>query len=148
MPAPFVIDWLSNLEARLWRALSPDRFCRSIYVPSELPMDVPEFEALMGVIEDERMVTVMTSGTFGLAGYGLHAYFHPEAPGLPPMHGILFNSDQLPLEFGRGDGSRMGQAHYDWVWALFSKYSHSSQNIAWLKLYGMPLPKGRSYYDY
>jgi hypothetical protein len=147
MPELFVFDWLKSLESRLWRACAPDRFGRICYVPSDLPMDIPEFEALMELIEEEQMVTTMTSGTFGLGGYGVHASFHPEVPGLPPVHGILFNSDQLPIEFGES-GSRKGGAYYDWVWELFSKFTHSEQNRRWLEMYKMDPPYGREHYDY
>lgn len=148
MPELFVFDWLKNLESRLWRACAPDRFGHAIYVPSDVPMDIPEFEALMELIEEEQMVTTMTAGTFGLAGYGVHAFFHPDVPGLPPVHGILFNSDQLPIEFGEGNGSPKGLVYYDWVWELFSKFTHSDRNREWLAMYKMSAPHGRGHYDY
>lgn len=138
-----VYPWINGL--RLWKFIGDKR--AGSWVPDG-KLDIPEFEALMEIIEEEPLIAQIGSGTFGLAGYSMRLFYHPEVPGVPPSHAMTLAHEHLPEEFGEGNGTPEGREFYEWVWTLFTTFTHSERNIEWLKMYKMELPRERSHYDY
>lgn len=82
-----------------------------------------------------------TSNMFG--GYGLLVYGPPIFPDAPLE--VIFSviEDNLPTVCERIPGCGRDDA-----WEMFSRFTHSEQNRAWLKQFRLPEPKDRVYYDY
>jgi hypothetical protein len=115
-----------------------------------------ELEGVLQTIKAQGLLTNMISaGMFG--AYGMEVYEHPTYPGLPPTKVLLLVEGHLPGPTrydrlvdrlaGVPPERRPGCGRDD-AWEIFSRFTHSEQNRAWLKMYGMQPPQERYYYDY
>lgn len=106
-----------------------------------------EVQVIFEVIEHCNLLTSMFSANM-FGGYGINVYDHESYPGTGPTHLLTITEFDLPPEMNAKDGqAAMGSGSED-AWNLFSKYTHSDQNRAWLKMYKMSEPQERYYYDY
>jgi len=113
------------------------------------------------LIEKTPLLTSMSSkGMFG--GFAMIVYEHPDYPHVPPTRLLMIIEDHLPPPKGPSvyehiagtarppdpEPKKRPGCGTDQAWELFSKYTHSDRNSAWLKEYNMNAPQERYHYDY
>ena len=137
------LRWLKELNEKLWKkAEKPIGFKSPVATQAQRHIDMDDLGRVFRIIEEHKLVTELrSSNMFG--GYGMLVYGPPTFPGVPLE--VIFSviEDNLPTPCKRVPGSGRDDA-----WEMFSKYTHSEQNRAWLKMYKMDPPRERTYYDY
>jgi hypothetical protein len=144
------IEWLRALDADLW---PPDHKNEIVALKASRMITKQELDRVLGSVEEHRLVTEMVmTNMFG--GYGMRVYDNPAAPGVPLVPVLLLIEGHLPLNTrwslldGQPAATKVPGSGRDEAWTLFSRYTHSEQNQAWLKLFGLKPSRSRSHYDY
>lgn len=150
------LRWLRELNEKLWKpAPKPIGFKSPVAVQAQRHIDQEDLDRVFRCIEEHKLVTSMfSSNMFG--GYGMTVYAPPVFPGTPLEEVFWMIEENLPLPTRHDhiNGTvkpvpkKVPGSGRDDAWELFSKHTHSEQNRAWLKLYGMDPPRERSGYDY
>jgi hypothetical protein len=154
--------WLTKLSDDLWPEPEEGKRTRRVIVlDATRKLLHEEVERICALIVSAPLLTSMFSkGMFG--GFGMDMYEHAEFPGLPPTHLLRIIEDHLPGPKGPSvyehilgtakplppEPKRHPGCGTDQAWDLFSVYTHSDQNRAWLKENKMQPPKERTHYDY
>ena len=157
------IAWLKKLQEDLWppEPPPPPRARGNPYAGMKIELDAKrtltkkEFERVLGCIKKHKLVANMFS-TSMFGGYGMKLYEHEPYPGTGAQFLVTIIEGHLPVptRYDRIAGNvkekpkkHPGCGRED-AWKVFSKYTHTKQNRAWLKQYGLPEPHDQSYYDY
>ena len=110
-----------------------------------------EFERIQRLIEDEPLMTRMTSSNFAF-DFCVDLFEHPVTPGVEPMHLLSISEKHLPapsgLERALADDNGVAWNRSDFAWETFSQYTHSDLNRQWLDFYGWAAPQERHHYEY
>ncbi len=133
-------EFLRGLQKRHWRAFPPDRLGRVGYRP-EGTMTARDLEKVFNLIVKHRLMTTIGSGMFGLSGYSMQVFDHPEPSMVEerPQSLLTLISDHIKTRHHKDQ-----QKH----WAFFTRFTHSPENLALLDYYKMPRPRNREDYDY
>lgn len=144
-PAPpaDTIEWLKWLDADIWIEHPPTYNSYGSVMPYR-GLTEDEKTRVLSAIDEHKLITMMGSGTFGLSGYSMSMYVHPIYPGLKPTYLLCVGHEHW---YGM-EHRRDKDPHYNHLWELFSKHTHSEQNRQWLKTYGFDPPRDRVHYDY
>jgi len=152
------VFWMKDMNKRIWKPCAPDRFGHVIYT-DDGSISVEEQDKIFRLIRECKLMTTMGCGMFGLSGYSMGVWNHPEFPGLGPEHLMTLTDGHLPApskevmsRFNKGEER---QAVCENAWILFSQFTHSPTNLKLIELYksesrGSKIepPQARSYYDY
>lgn len=107
-------------------------------------LDDVEVDSIFLFVKTHKLLTQMfCCNMFG--GYGIDIFEHELYPGAEPNHLLRLTEDHLPKI--KDEKKKSGEGR-KCAWDLFSKFTHSKENIEWLKYYKMELPHDRSFYDY
>lgn len=151
--------WLTDLDKDLWPPPPPpEGFPQkkqiTIKLEARRTLKVGEFQEVLKLIKDRRLVTQMfCTSMFG--GYGMDVFEHEPCPGAGAIHLLRLVEDHIP----KPTASQVKKGHdkhlrkvpgvgRDDAWESFSAFTHSKQNVEWLKHYKMTLPESRGSYDY
>jgi len=143
-------EWLLSLRDRLWVECDADSFGHVWKVErDDVVLSAGETERIYSLVLSHRLMTRMSSGTFGLPGYGFQVYQNddPPCPGAeqPPELLLIVSDKHLPYPKGtKGDN----QKELNFAWTEFSRFTHSLENRDLLKRHRMSAPRERQDYDY
>lgn len=141
------LEWLRQLDRELWPESRGSGANRTL--------SKEELERVFACIEKYKLVAEMYSiRMFG--GYGMQLYEQEPYPGTGAQFITAITEDHLPVptRYDHIAGNvkekplRRPGCGRDDAWEIFSKYTHSDVNRAWLKKYRLETPRERSYYDY
>lgn len=139
------ISALRKLQKELWP--TPHGSGNGIKVKAKRLLTVIEVKIVLDCIEQNKLLTSMFSANM-FGGYGMDIYEHENYPGTGPEFLFRITEYDLPKELNSKFNKASGGTGSIDAWNIFSKYTHSDQNIEWLKMYKMELPHDRSHYDY
>lgn len=150
------IRWLKELHEKLWApAEKPLTFASPVAVQAQRRVTQGDLERAFECIEKHELVTEMfSSNMFG--GYGMSVYAPPiflEVP-LERIFWIVEENLPTPTRYDYINGTvkdrpkKTPGSGRDDAWEMFSKYTHSEKNQAWLKRFKLAPSRERSYYDY
>lgn len=142
------LTWLKELHAELWPPQPPRYDNRGRRVPvikleAKRQLSADEWQRVCRALVEHKLIAEMiVTNMFG--GVGVVLYEHPVYPGLPAEGLITLTEEHLP---GREPEPTGGCCSRE-AWQVFSEFTHTEQNLEWLKRYGLRLPQNPGYYDY
>ncbi len=145
------LGWLKELEVELWpkkqreegRANTPHGAVQ-IKLHAKRRLTKEEWGRVCRTILEEKLVVEMV-GTNMFGGVGIVVYEHPVQPGMDHEYVLTLTQDHLP---GEEDPKPTLGSCLRKAWEVFSEFTHSDQNKAWLKKYGLAEPREAPGYDY
>jgi hypothetical protein len=135
------LGYLDSLQDRLWPKSYKSESPVSLTVSEHITLQ--EWAQVKSLIETHKLLTnIFCAGMFG--AYGIDIYEHPSYPGTPPRHLLRVVEGNFPARAEK----RIPGVGSTFAWQEFSRYTHTEENMQWLKEYKMEPPKSRGYYDY
>jgi hypothetical protein len=142
------VEWLVAIDGQIWHEVTHrmranmsghewDQKSRAL----TRKMTNAEWERVQRAIREHGLLTSLHNCGFGFTcGMAVYEHAAPIYPGIPiVLRRLLFlESRHLPFKEDRFEAG----------WAAFSPFTHSDQNAAWLRQYGMEEPKQKGHYDY
>lgn len=156
------IAWLKKLQEDLWPPKPARKKRFDPYAGPEIKLEAKrtlmreELERVLACIEKHKLIAEMfSSNMFG--GYGMSLYDHELYPGTGAQFLVAIIEDHMPVatRYDHISGNlppeptRRGQGcGREDAWKVFSKYTHSPENVEWLAKYKLQPSRYQSYYDY
>jgi hypothetical protein len=113
-----------------------------------------EVARLFKIVEDAPLLTQLFSHGM-ICGVGISFFEHEQYPGAGPELLLGVKDKHLKLTRTAYDHiqckprkERVAGNVSDEAWGLFTKYTHSEQNRAWLKMYNIEMKFEKTNYDY
>lgn len=148
---PMPLAYFTRLDERLW----PENYKSEspVAMTATRKLTPKEWEDIKYAIgAHELMTNMFCANMFG--GYGMYVYGPPQIVGEVPDIILTLVEDNLPelTRFEEMEGKtrvkRLPGCGSDFAWEEFSQFTHSEQNIEWLKYFKLELPRSRGHYDY
>lgn len=148
---PMPLAYFADIDKKLW----PENYKSEspVAMTATRKLSSKEWDDIKYAIGDyELMTNMFCANMFG--GYGMYIYDEPKFPGVTPAVILTLVEDNLPelTRFEEMEGKvrtpRLPGCGSDFAWEEFSQFTHSAQNIEWLKYFKLEPPKSRSHYDY
>jgi hypothetical protein len=148
------LDWVRELQAELW----PEEQRKKgggqtrhgwvqIKLEAKRRLKKKEWQRVCkAIVEHKLIVSMFSTNMFG--GVGISINEHPAYPGLPTEHLLTLTQEHLPGKLGKKGSEPTHGACLREAWEVFSEFTHTEQNKAWLKQYGFRQPGSPSSYDY
>ncbi len=140
------IEYLKTLSSGLYPDL--ESLAQKSRIQAQRELTAEEVERVFSIIEKHKLLTSMFCANKWMGGYGIEIFEHPHYPGTPPVSLLFITEYDLPKELNSQYKQPTGGKGSDDAWEMFSKFTHSQENIECLKRYGMRKSESRNHYDY
>lgn len=135
-------QFFEGLATTIWVRL-PDQFGHTHLFPSAQfePVDEPQIERVLRVIEEHQLPCVLESGPYGELSVAI--FDHSAAVGVPPECLLRLSERHIP-----DLRSMTGHKHWADRFIWLSKLTHTHANMRLCQFYGLPEPLPDHRYQY